>query len=113
MCSKTLGPSVAQFTNAIVRTLEQYLEDIEWPDAPIEARLLFAQIDGLCQHYVLDPARYPLERVIERLDRALCRGAEPCEIALATARCTMWTKDRARRFCSCTARRPIRTNIGI
>ncbi len=64
---ETLGPSVAQFTKAIVRTLEQYLEDIEWPDAPIEARLLFAQIDGLCQHYVLDPARYPLERVIERL----------------------------------------------
>ena len=64
---ETLGPSVAQLRNAIVRTLEQYLEDIEWPDASIEARLLFAQIDGLCQHYVLDPARYPLERVIERL----------------------------------------------
>lgn len=64
---KTLGPSVAHFTTAIVRTLEKYLEDIEWPDAGIEARLLFAQIDGLCQHYVLDPAHYPLERVIERL----------------------------------------------
>jgi AcrR family transcriptional regulator len=63
----TLGPSVAQFTKAIVRTLENYLEDIQWPDAAIEARLLFAQIDGLCQHYVLDPAHYPLERAIERL----------------------------------------------
>ena len=64
---KTLGPSVAQFTTAIVRTLEKYLDDINWPDAAIEARLLFAQIDGLCQHYVLDPERYPLHRVIERL----------------------------------------------
>ena len=64
---KTLGPSVFEFTKAIVRTLEKYLEDIEWPEAAIEAQLLFAQIDGLCQHYVLDPAHYPLEQVIERL----------------------------------------------
>ena len=64
---KTLGPSVGEFTQAIVRTLERYLEDIDWPDAGIEARLLFAQIDGLCQHYVLDPANYPLEQVIEKL----------------------------------------------
>jgi AcrR family transcriptional regulator len=71
---ETLGPSVAQFTKAIVRTLEKYLEDIEWPDAAIEARLLFAQIDGLCQHYVLDPAHYPLERVIERLVARYAEG---------------------------------------
>jgi len=64
---KSLGPSVLEFTVAIVRTLERYLADIGWPDAAIEARLLFAQIDGLCQHYVLDPERYPLHRVIERL----------------------------------------------
>jgi AcrR family transcriptional regulator len=71
---ETLGPSVSQFTKAIVRTLEKYLEDIEWPDAAIEARLLFAQIDGLCQHYVLDPAHYPLERVIERLVERYAEG---------------------------------------
>ena len=64
---KSLGPSVLEFSVAIVRTLERYLADIGWPDAAIEARLLFAQIDGLCQHYVLDPERYPLHRVIERL----------------------------------------------
>jgi AcrR family transcriptional regulator len=64
---KSLGPSVVEFTAAIVRTLERYLADIGWPDAAIEARLLFAQIDGLCQHYVLDPRRYPLEQVIGRL----------------------------------------------
>ena len=64
---KSLGPSVAQFTAAIVRTLERYLVDIDWPEAQIEARLLFAQIDGLFQHYVLDPEKFPLDDVIERL----------------------------------------------
>ena len=64
---KSLGPSVGEFSVAIVRTLERYLSDIGWPDAAIEARLLFAQIDGLCQHYVLDPEHYPLDRAIEHL----------------------------------------------
>ena len=63
----SLGPSVKQFTAAIVRTLERYLRDINWPDPAIEAQLLFAQIDGMCQHYVLDPEHYPLEPMIERL----------------------------------------------
>lgn len=62
-----LGPSVTEFTSAIVRALERYLRDIDWPEADLEARLLFAQIDGLCQHYVLDPAHYPLDAVIGRL----------------------------------------------
>ena len=64
---KSIGPSVGEFTLAIVRTLERYLADIDWPDPATEARLLFAQIDGLCQHYVLDPDHYPLDCVIERL----------------------------------------------
>jgi AcrR family transcriptional regulator len=71
---ESLGPSVTQFTAAIVRTLERYLDDIRWPDAPIEARLLFAQIDGLCQHYVLDPKHYPLEQVIDRLVDRYTKG---------------------------------------
>ena len=64
---RSLGPSVTQFTAAIVRTLEGYLHDIDWPDPAIEAQLLFAQIDGMCQHYVLDPEHYPLQPMIERL----------------------------------------------
>lgn len=71
---KGLGPSVHDFSAAIVRTLERYLEDIAWPDAAIEARLLFAQIDGMCQHYVLDPARYPLDRMIDRLIERYTKG---------------------------------------
>ncbi len=64
---KRLGPSVMQFTAAIARTLEGYLRDIGWPEPTVEALLLFAQIDGMCQHYVLDPDSYPLDRMIERL----------------------------------------------
>ncbi len=37
------------------------------PDPEIEARVLFATLDGLFQHYVLDPAGYPLDAVIERV----------------------------------------------
>ena len=72
---QSLGPSAMQFSAAIVRTLERYLSDIGWPDPTIEARLLFAQIDGLCQHYVLDPRHYPLEQVIERLIDRYAKGA--------------------------------------
>ena len=64
---KSLGPSVFDFSAAIVRTLERYLADIGWPEPAIEARLLFAQIDGMCQHYVLDPRGYPLPQMLERL----------------------------------------------
>lgn len=69
-----LGPSVGQFTTAIVRTLERYLADIGWPAAAIEARVLFAQIDGIFQHYVLDPGGYPLDAAIEHLIRRYATG---------------------------------------
>lgn len=71
---KNLGPSVMQFSVAIVRTLEGYLRDIDWPEPAIEAQLLFAQIDGMCQHYVLDPENYPLDRMIERLIERYTEG---------------------------------------
>lgn len=71
---RSLGPSVMQFTTAIARTLEGYLRDIGWPDPSIEAQLLFAQIDGMCQHYVLDPQHYPLERMVERLIDRYAKG---------------------------------------
>ena len=70
----SLGPSVMQFADAIVRTLEGFLRDIRWPEPALEARLLFAQIDGMCQHYVLDPAHYPLDRMIERLIERYSKG---------------------------------------
>lgn len=73
---KSLGPSVTHFTAAIARTLERYLREINWPDPAIEAQLLFAQIDGMCQHYVLDPDRYPLDRMIDRLIERYTKGGQ-------------------------------------
>ena len=69
-----IGAVVPESAAAIAESLERYLRDIRWPDPEIEARLLFAQIDGMCQHYVLDPTRYPLERMIERLIERYSEG---------------------------------------
>jgi len=63
----SLEPLLAGWSREILEKLGQYLRDAGWPDDKLEARLLFAQIDGLSQHYVLAPPRYPLDAVIERL----------------------------------------------
>lgn len=36
------------------------------PNTHIDARLLFALIDGIAQHYLLEPDTYPLETVLAR-----------------------------------------------
>jgi AcrR family transcriptional regulator len=43
------------------------LTEIGRPDPDIEARLRFGALDGIFRHYVLDPAHYPLDAVVERL----------------------------------------------
>ena len=62
-----LGPQVLAWTDEIRRVLAGYLSEAGVADPEIEARVLFALIDGANQHYVLDPERYPLEAVIERI----------------------------------------------
>jgi len=62
-----LGPDVFAWTAEIHRVLERYLGEAGWPNPAHEALLLFAQIDGLHQHYVLDPDRYPVDALTERL----------------------------------------------
>jgi AcrR family transcriptional regulator len=71
---QSLGPMVAESTAAIADSLQRYLRATGWPEPAIEARLLFAQIDGMCQHYVLDPEHYPLGRMIERLIKRFSQG---------------------------------------
>ena len=58
----------------IVAVLERYLRDAGWPKPQVEAALLFAQIDGLHQHFVLDPEHYPVDALTEAL---VSRYAEP------------------------------------
>ena len=62
-----LGDRVLAWTGEIRRVLEGYLRDAGVPDPDVEAAILFALIDGVSQHYVLDPGRYPLDDVIERI----------------------------------------------
>ena len=63
----SLAPSLDSWTRDIHERLQRYLEDAGWRDARLESLLLFAHIDGVSQHYVLDPGRYPLDAVIDRL----------------------------------------------
>ena len=47
--------------------LERRLEALGVTNPALEARLLFAQIDGVAQHATLSPAQYPLEAVIQAI----------------------------------------------
>jgi hypothetical protein len=50
--------------HARLRSLFAALDD----DAPdVSARLLFATLDGVGQHYVRDPDSYPLDNVVEHI----------------------------------------------
>lgn len=53
------------------------LTEIGRPDPEVQARLLFAALDGMFQHYVLDPAHYPLDAVVEGLIQL--HGGPPAE----------------------------------
>jgi AcrR family transcriptional regulator len=64
-----LGDALHRWTQEIHRKLQDYLREdgVEQPE--LEALVLFALIDGVSQHYVLDPARYPLADVVDRIVR--------------------------------------------
>jgi AcrR family transcriptional regulator len=61
----SLGPAMAEWTSSILRTLEETLRAEGTPDAATQAAVLFALIDGIAQHYALDPEHYPLDLVAE------------------------------------------------
>jgi AcrR family transcriptional regulator len=62
-----LGERVLAWTGEIRGVLEGYLRAAGFAHPETEAAILFALIDGVSQHYVLDPARYPLDEVIEQV----------------------------------------------
>jgi len=78
-----LGARTPEWTAAILATLERYLREAGVDDPGLEAAVLFATIDGVSQHYALDPGRYPLdavaERIIGRYDRIIADAAAPSE----------------------------------
>jgi AcrR family transcriptional regulator len=64
-----LGEHVRAWPEAIRRQLERLLRATGVPSPAVEARLLFASIDGAAQHYALDPDHYPLDEVAAALIR--------------------------------------------
>ena len=67
--------------------LETLLREIGHRDAPALSRVLFGAIDGVAQHYVLNPDEYPLATTAECLARHFCqRPTEPAQASAATAR---------------------------
>jgi AcrR family transcriptional regulator len=62
-----LGEVVTEWSESIRVQLEELLTAVGAVAPALEARLLFAAIDGVAQHYALDPDSYPLEEVMEAL----------------------------------------------
>jgi len=62
-----LGKRLAAWTSTIQSTLARYLAESGSRRPELDAALLFALIDGVSQHYVLDPKTYPLGAVADRI----------------------------------------------
>jgi AcrR family transcriptional regulator len=61
------GPTLLASADAIRAHLEELLRAAGVPSPAVEARLLFAAIDGAAQHYALAPDNYPLDEVANAL----------------------------------------------
>jgi AcrR family transcriptional regulator len=57
-----LGPALIAWQQDIVQHLQRILAD---QATETEALALFAQIDGLCQHFAANPSSYPVDDVAE------------------------------------------------
>lgn len=64
-----LSADLEQWTAAILATLASHLRAVghPWRRAEGLARVTFAAIDGVSQHYLLDPDNYPIEAVSRQL----------------------------------------------
>ena len=63
---------VRESSENIRRLLERYLAEAGVKNPDVEALLLFALIDGISQHYVLEKERYPLKKVVSALVERYC-----------------------------------------
>jgi AcrR family transcriptional regulator len=62
-----LAPVLDEWTTSILSTLRGFLAAQGSLDPEVDARVLFAQIDGMCQHFALHPDGYPVDAVAERV----------------------------------------------
>ena len=64
---KALGPEMGAWTGDILKTLEAHFRATGAERPALEAAILFAAIDGISQHYALDPEHYPLDAIADAL----------------------------------------------
>jgi len=62
-----LRSELLQWRTFFYKNLAQLLANNQLSYSSAEIALLFATIDGICSHYVLNPQDYPLEKVLARL----------------------------------------------
>ena len=70
-----LGKRLNAWTTTIQSTLARYVKDAGSRQPEVDAALLFALIDGVSQHYVLDPRAYPLGAVADGIVALFTRGS--------------------------------------
>ncbi len=64
---KALGPELEGWTKDILKTLEAHFRATGSERPALEAAILFAAIDGISQHFAMDPERYPLDAIADAL----------------------------------------------
>ena len=67
-----LGPDVHAWTADVRAQFEGLLHAIGHTDAASLAYVLFGAIDGIAQHYALDPEHYALDEAVDALVRQFC-----------------------------------------
>ena len=73
----TLSAEIASWDVAVRGLWQALLYELGFSDSGVHARLLIASLDGICQHFAMDPENYPLEAVGERLILLLADPALP------------------------------------
>ena len=68
-----LRPEIQEWSDGIHAVLQQHFVELGAGDPNVEAAVLFGLIDGVAQHYALDPDRYPLEAVVGLMVEKYCR----------------------------------------
>ncbi len=79
-----LGDELPTWTAEVRSHLESLLAEVGHRNAAALARVLFGAIDGVAQHYVMDPDGYPLEAATECIVRHFARP--PADPAPTTAK---------------------------
>lgn len=62
-----LRPFIGSWSDSILEKLRVFLTSAGSPSPDLDARALFAQIDGMCQHFALDTGGYPFDAIADRV----------------------------------------------